>query len=105
MKKKTLLAITALTVLCMGGQSLTVSAAPGNNFHVISGGNSNHILIGYGSDCNQSIQDIVTIIDETDNNLPILNTRFFTLSSFIKSPFKRNMVKRENQMARICLLK
>ena len=68
MKKKTLLAITALTVFCMGGQSLTASAAPGNNFHVISGGNGNHILIGYGSDCNQSIQDIVTIIDSNAAN-------------------------------------
>ena len=71
MKKKTLLAITALTVLCMGGQSLTVSAAPGNNFHVISGGNSNHILIGYGSDCNQSIQDILNSLKDCFPNISL----------------------------------
>lgn len=71
MKKKTLLAITALTVLCMGGQSLTASAAPGNNFHVISGGNGNHILIGYGSDCNQSIQDILNNLKDCLPNISL----------------------------------
>ncbi len=71
MKKKTLLAITTLTVLGMGGQSLTASAAPGNNFHVISGGNGNHIIIGYGSDCNQSIQDILNNLKDCFPNVSL----------------------------------
>ena len=45
------------------------------------------------------------IIDATDKNLPILKTRFFNLSSFIKSPIKNFLTTILNQVVRISLLK
>lgn len=65
MKKTTLLAATALTMTCLGGQTLTAQAAPGNNRQIISRGN--RIYITYGSDCNQSLQDI---LDKLQNCIP-----------------------------------
>lgn len=53
MKKLTLLAVTALTLAGLGGQSLSVQAAPKVNWH--SAGNGIYYSYGYG--CN--IQDIL----------------------------------------------
>lgn len=53
MKKLTLLAVTALTLAGIGGQSLSVQAAPKANWH--SAGNGIYYSYGYG--CN--IQDIL----------------------------------------------
>lgn len=62
MKKKTLLAVTALTLACLGSQSLTAMAAPKNNTQI----RGNKIYI-YGSDCNQNLQ---SILDKLQNCIP-----------------------------------
>ncbi len=54
MKKLTLLAVTALTTTCLGGQVLTTQAATLNKKHIFS--NGNRIIVTYRSGCN--IQDI-----------------------------------------------
>ncbi len=65
MKKTTLLAVTALTFTCLGGQALTAQAAPKNNGQVISRGNK--VFITYSSDCAQSLQGI---LDKLQNCIP-----------------------------------
>ncbi len=64
MKKRTLLAATALTLTCLGGQSLTAQAAPGQ---VISNKNGNRVIISYGSNCPTNLQDI---LDKLQNCIP-----------------------------------
>lgn len=64
MKKKTLLAVTALTLTCLGSQSLTAMAAPGNNNPIRSKGNRIYI---YSSDCAQNLQ---SILDKLQNCIP-----------------------------------
>lgn len=64
MKRKTLLAVTALTLTCLGSQSLTAIAAPKNNAQIVSKGNKIYI---YGSGCNQNLQ---SILDKLQNCLP-----------------------------------
>lgn len=58
MKKLTLLAITAFTLAGLGGQSLSVQAAPKANWH--SAGNGIYYTYGYG--CN--IQDILNKFED-----------------------------------------
>lgn len=64
MKRKTLLAVTALTLTCLGSQSLTAMAAPKNN--ISCGSKGNKIFI-YGSGCNQDLQ---SILDKLQNCIP-----------------------------------
>lgn len=64
MKKKTLLAVTALTLICLGSQSLTAIAAPGNNTSIRSKGNQIYI---YSFDCAQNLQ---SILDKLQNCIP-----------------------------------
>lgn len=64
MKKKTLLAVTALTLTCLGSQSLTAMAAPGNNTQLRSKGNR---IYYYSSDCAQNLQ---SILDKLQNCIP-----------------------------------
>ena len=62
MKKKTLLAVTALTLTCLGSQSLTAVAAPKNNSQL----KGNKVYI-YSSGCNQNLQ---SILDKLQNCIP-----------------------------------
>lgn len=67
MKKTTLLAVTALTFTCLGGQTLTAQAAPKNMGQIISNRNGNRVIISYGSNCSPNIQDI---LDKLQNCIP-----------------------------------
>ena len=62
MRKLTLFAVTALTVVSLGGQALSVQAAP-NNIKVLSSG-KNHVVI-YGGGC-----DIQSILDRLESCFP-----------------------------------
>lgn len=63
MKKTTLLAITALTLTCLGGQTLTAQAATVNKYLFPSG--RGQIIVSYGSDCN-----IQNILDKFESCFP-----------------------------------
>lgn len=67
MKKTTLLAVTALTFTCLGSQALTAQAAPKNMGQLISNRNGNRVIISYGSNCSQNIQNI---LDKIQNCIP-----------------------------------
>ena len=62
MKKRTLLAVTLLTLTCLGSQTITSQAAAYRG-QVISNGRG--IIIGYGSGCN-----IQSILDKLGNCFP-----------------------------------
>ena len=62
MKKRTLLAVTLLTLACLGSQTITSQAAAYKG-QVISNGRG--IIIGYGSGCN-----IQSILDKLGNCFP-----------------------------------
>ena len=62
MKKRTLLAVTLLTLTCLGSQTITSQAAVRKG-QVISNGKG--IIIGYGSGCN-----IQSILDKLGNCFP-----------------------------------
>ena len=62
MKKRTLLAVTLLTLTCLGSQTITSQAATYRG-QVISNGRG--IIIGYGSGCN-----IQSILDKLGNCFP-----------------------------------
>lgn len=62
MKKRTLLAVTLLTLTCLGSQTITTQAAACKG-QVISNGKG--IIIGYGSGCN-----IQSILDKLGNCFP-----------------------------------
>ena len=62
MKKRTLLAVTLLTLTCLGSQTITSQAAAYRG-QVISNGKG--IIIGYGSGCN-----IQSILDKLGNCFP-----------------------------------
>lgn len=60
MKKRTLIAATALTLTCLGGQAVTAQAATGNNGITLP--NGSRVIVGYGSGCNiEDIKDIANI--------------------------------------------
>lgn len=63
MKKATLLAVTAFTLTCLGGQSLTAQAAPDSQRRLCSKGN--RIIISYGSGC-----DFQDILNKLENCFP-----------------------------------
>lgn len=67
MKKRTLLAATAFTLTCLGGQSITAQAAPKNMEHFLTNKNGNRVIISYGSGCSQSLRDI---LDQLSNCIP-----------------------------------
>lgn len=66
MKKITLLAATALTLTCLGGQALTAEAASGNCNQISLKGN--RVLITYGSGCN-----VQELFDKLENCFPNIN--------------------------------
>ena len=65
MKKLTLFAVTALTVVSLGGQTLSVQAAP-KNIKVLSSG-KNHLVV-YGGGC-----DIQSILDRLEGCFPSIS--------------------------------
>lgn len=67
MKKLTLLAVTALTMTCLGGQALTTEAATLNKKHIFS--NGNRIIVTYRSGCN--IQDIFNKLEGCFPNISL----------------------------------
>ncbi len=73
MKKRTLLTATAVTLICLGGQSITVQAAPKNMAHILSDKNGNRVIISYGSGCSQSLQDILNQLSNCIPNIPEQN--------------------------------
>ncbi len=66
MKKYTLLTVTALTMTCLGSQTLTAQAASRNYCQVLPG--SSKIIFGYNSGC-----DIETLLDKLENCFPNIN--------------------------------
>ena len=67
MKKKTILLTTALTLTCLGSQSLSAQAATKNWGQGIFNKNGNRVIISYGSDCTQNLQDI---LNQLSNCIP-----------------------------------
>ncbi len=59
MRKITLLAATALSLTCLGGQTLSAQAAAPNQYQLITHGNK--IMIAYRPDCN--VQDILNQLE------------------------------------------
>ncbi len=72
MKKITLLTATALTVMGLGGQTLTTQAAPKNFCQVLPSGNK--IFITYSSDCN--IQNVLDRLESCFPNISLPNCGF-----------------------------
>lgn len=70
MKKLTILSATAITVLCLGGQTLTASAA-GRNC-TLKGLNGNRFVVSYGLGCN--IQDILEQLENCAPGITIPET-------------------------------
>lgn len=69
MKRKTLLAVTALTLTCLGSQTLTAQAASKQNRKVIPIGNN--VFFAYGSGCAQSLQDILNNLQNCIPNITL----------------------------------
>ena len=61
MKKRTIIAVTLLTLTCLGGQTITTQAAAGGK--VFSNGKG--IIVAYGSGCN-----VQSILDKLGNCFP-----------------------------------
>ncbi len=59
MRKTTLLAATALTLTCLGGQTLNTQAATDNRYQVVT--NGNRVIIAYRTGCN--VQDILNKLE------------------------------------------
>ena len=68
MKKTTLLAATALTLTCLGGQTLTTQAAVPSCGKLLSNSNGKQVVVYYGSGC-----DITNIFDRLGSCFPNLS--------------------------------
>lgn len=77
MKRRILLTATALTLACLGGQTITAQATTKNNCQVLPNGNK--VIVSYGSNCDigniESIENIENIgnISNIENVQDILN--------------------------------
>lgn len=84
MKKRTLIAATALTLTCLGGQTISAQAATNNNCITLP--NGSQIIVGYGSGCDiegienlGNVENIQDILNELGNCFPNISFPDFEL--------------------------